>query len=70
MTDVLFDTMVRVAKANAYDRLAMVNRELKETCDQLLEALQMAMRQLDDPDEDIHSIRDHAVLAIEKARRL
>ena len=69
MSTGLFTQITQITKAHSYDILAAHNKELKEIRDQLLEALTMALRQLDDPDEDIRSIRDHAAWAIERARR-
>jgi hypothetical protein len=70
MTTDLFAQLTAISKAHAYDIVAQHNKELVEIRDQLLEALTLALHQLDDPDEDINSIRDHAAWAIERARRI
>ena len=65
----VFEEAVKIAKASEYDRLVTRDGLLREIRDNLLDALELAMRQLDDPDEDINAVREHAVKAIEKARR-
>lgn len=69
-SDLVFDVIVNASKANAYDIVKVHNQELREIRDHLIEALELAMRQLEDPDEDIRSIRDNAAWAIERARRV
>lgn len=68
MTDLIFDAVVRNCKANAYDRLVHQNEKLKDIRDSLIDALQLAMRQLEDPDQDIYVIRENAQMAIQRAR--
>lgn len=70
MTDLIFDAVVRTAKANAYARLIKQNEKLKDVRDSLIDALQLAMRQLEDPNEDIYVIRENAQMAIQRARMI
>lgn len=69
-TMTLLNSTADYAKARAYDRLASTNLELREIRDALIDALRLAMKQLEDPDEDINVIRENATMAIERARRI
>ena len=70
MESQLFEQIQQITKAHAYDVMSQRTRELIEIRDLLIEALKLAMRQLEDPDEDINAIRDNAAWTIERARRI
>lgn len=66
----IFQDFVTLTKAQRYDTVAYHNRELREIRDALIDALELSLRQLDDPDEDIVAIRNNARIAIERAKRV
>lgn len=69
MSDILFETIVRTAKANAYEQASARCNKLRMINFQLVEALELAMKQLEDAEGDIRLVREKANLAIQKARR-
>jgi hypothetical protein len=65
-----FEQAVKITKAAEYDRLRERDTILREIRDSLIDALELAMKQLDDPDEDIGAIRENAQAALERAKRV